>query len=108
MWVGCCPGGIHPGFLQWAEVTDHDELERAVRSRYSLTGHNSIMLRELVRHARVVLYSELPPEQVLQMGLVPAASLEEGLSLATSGLARDFSTAVISRGNVTASMLDLP
>jgi nickel-dependent lactate racemase len=44
-----CPQGMKEGFRRWARLASDDELERAVRARYDLTGHNSIMLRRLLR-----------------------------------------------------------
>ncbi|HET9275106.1 MAG TPA: nickel-dependent lactate racemase, partial [Gemmatimonadales bacterium] len=49
LWVAECPSGIHPAFLPWAAIDSDAELDAAVRRKYALTGHNSLMLRRLVR-----------------------------------------------------------
>jgi nickel-dependent lactate racemase len=106
LWLAECPSGINPGFLPWAEIESDADLEVAIRRRYALTGHNSLMLRELVRRADVALLSTLPPEVVRKLGLHPVASLDEGLQWLLERFAGDFTYAVVPHANVMCATID--
>jgi len=79
LWLAECGGGMQSQFLEWASIDSDSELRRAVSAHYALTGHNSIMLRELVRRVDVALYSNLPSAAVRRLGLHPVASVAEGV-----------------------------
>jgi len=99
LWVAECPFGIQPGFLEWGAIESDEELEIAVREKYALTGHNSLMLRRLIRRADVALLSALPPEQVKRMGLHPVSSIEEGLQWIRHRFPHGFTYAVVPYAN---------
>ena len=80
LWVAEAAGGMHDGFRGWAAFDSDQELNRAVRADYSLTGHNSIMLRQLVRHCRVGLVSSLPADVVESLGIQPFTDLDQGVA----------------------------
>lgn len=105
LWVAECPSGINPGFLPWADIESDAELDAAVRRRYALTGHNSLMLRQLVRRAEVALLSTLPPDVVTRLGLHPVASLDEGLRWIQDRCPADFTYAVVPHANVMCATL---
>ncbi len=100
LWVAECASGIHQGFLKWAEITSDEQLNKSVRARYDLTGHNSIMLRNLVRKAEVILFSALPSDNVRALGLHPVASLAEGLLRIHERFPFEFTYAVVPYANV--------
>jgi nickel-dependent lactate racemase len=104
LWVAECAGGIHPGFLRWAAIPDDDELEAAVRADYHLTGHNSVMLRRLLRRVDVALCSALPERTVESLGLRPVASVGEGLEWLRRRFVRGCRGAVIPHANVLCAM----
>ena len=106
LWVAECPSGINPGFLPWADIESDAELDAAVRRRYALTGHNSLMLRQLVRRAEVALLSSLPPAAVARLGLQPVASLDEGLRWIQDRCPADFTYAVVPHANVMCATLE--
>lgn len=106
LWVAECPSGINPGFLPWAELESDADLEAAIRRRYALTGHNSLMLRQLVRRTEVALLSTLPHEVVSKLGLHPVASLDEGLAWLLDRLPDDFTYAVVPHANVMCATID--
>ena len=106
LWVAECSSGINPGFLPWAEIESDAQLERAVRDRYALTGHNSLMLRHLIRRVDVALWSSLPADVVARLGLHPVASLEEGLRWIEGKHSSGFSYAVVPHANVMCAALD--
>ena len=88
-------------FLEWAEIESDDELERKVRLNYNLAGHNSMMLRRLLRRARVAILSRLPDEKVRVLGLEPVRSVEEGLDWLLEKFQGKFRSAVVPFANVT-------
>lgn len=106
LWVAECASGINPGFLPWAEISSDEELERAVRDRYALTGHNSLMLRHLTRRVDVALWSALPAEIVSKLGLHPVLSLEEGLRWIRQRHPAGFTYAVVPHANVMCAALE--
>lgn len=106
LWVAECAGGIHPGFLKWAAIKSDAELDEAVRARYLLTGHNSLMLRSLIRNADVALCSMLPREVVQGLGLHPVASVEEGLRWIQGRFSRSFTYAVAPHANAICATLE--
>jgi len=106
LWISECASGIHPGFLKWAEVQSDAELEKAVRNHYDLTGHNSLMLRNLTRKAEVALYSTLTSDVVSQMGLHPVATLADGLRWILRRFPHDFSYVVVPYANVICAAID--
>jgi len=106
LWLAECAGGMHPGFLEWAEFADDDELERGVRENYALTGHNSIMLRRLSRAARIHLHSALPRAQVEALGLVPVASPTKALRGILRRQPDGFRMAIARSANVLCATLE--
>jgi len=105
LWVAQCPDGMKKGFLRWGTVESDDELEETVRSDYDLTGHNSIMLRRLIRRVRVALWSGLPDKDVRTVGLEPVHSLQEGLDWLQRNLPSSFRYGVVPHANVTYATL---
>jgi nickel-dependent lactate racemase len=105
LWLAECAGGAQPGFLEWAAIADDDELESAVRRNYALTGHNAIMLRRLLRRARVHLHSALPDADVRRMGFVPVASPSETLKEILKNEPREPRIAVAPCANVICAEL---
>jgi len=101
LWVAECAGGMKEAFSRWAEYADDKEQESAIRMDYNLAGHNSMMLRRLIRRVRVALWSALPAASVRALGLEPVASLQEGLDWVASVSPRDFRCAVVPHGNIT-------
>jgi len=106
LWVAQCAGGIHPGFVNWAEHIDDARLEDAIRQNYALTGHNSLMLRQLIRRAQVALCSDLPAETVRTLGLHAVNSMVEGVDWLRQRLPRGGRCAVVPHANVIACTLD--
>jgi nickel-dependent lactate racemase len=106
LWLGQAAGGMHPGFLDWAAIEDDAELDRAVRANYSLTGHNSIMLRRLSRQFRVAFKSDLPPEQVRSLGFEPVDSPQQALDDLCAGLPPGFRVAVAPCANVISAAME--
>lgn len=101
LWIAQCPDGIKDGFLNWAKFKTTPDLEKAVRLNYNLTGHNSIMLRNLTQKARVALWSDLPDEDVKAMGLEPVKSLHEGINWLLESCSDKFNYSIVPFANIT-------
>jgi lactate racemase len=101
LWIAECPFGIQPEFLTWSAIDSDARMEDAVRSKYDLKGHNSMMLRALSRHADVALLSALPAETVRALGFHPVASPDEGARWLRDRFRGDFTYAVVPYANVT-------
>jgi lactate racemase len=104
LWVAECTAGIHPGFLRWAAIASDEQLEETVRARYDLTGHNSVMLRNLIRKVDVALLSALPGDVVRALGLYPVSTLEEGLRWIIERFGREFTYVVVPYANVMSAV----
>lgn len=98
-----CPEGILPAFLRWDRSLSLPELAREILRNYNLTGHNTYLLRSVLRRIHVVLVSDCPPAEVAQLGLVPARSLEEGWELLRARIGQERPDYyAVPHGNVTA------
>jgi nickel-dependent lactate racemase len=75
----CREGLGRPDFLKWFDVKDSGELAVRLREEYEVNGQTAWALLSKSEKYRVVLISELPEQQVKQLGMVPAGSLEEAL-----------------------------
>jgi nickel-dependent lactate racemase len=106
LWIAQAAGGMHPGFLEWAAIEDDTELDRAVREEYSLTGHNSIMLRQLVRKAKVSLKSDLPADDVQRLGFRAVDDLQDELDSICAELPAAFRVAVAPTANVICAAVE--
>ena len=100
LWVAECTRGMNPDFLRWCSISSDEELDGAVRENYNLRGHNSLMLRRLIRRADVALCSALPEDEVRALGLHPVGSLAEGVEWVRDRVDGDFSYAVVPHANV--------
>ena len=83
----CREGMGHSSFFPWFQYQDLNEFEVKLRENYQVYGQTAYSLLTKARRFNLILVSALEPATVERMGLVPAASLEEALSLAESKLA---------------------
>lgn len=75
----CRDGFGHPAFLKWFDEKDSRALEARLRDAYEVNGQTAWSLLTKAERYRVILVSELAPEDAKQMRLVPARSLAEAL-----------------------------
>ena len=101
LWVAECPQGMKEGFLHWARIASDDELEASVRRSYNLAGHNTIMLRALLRRARVAMLSSLPEDALTALGVVPVRTLGEGMDWLRSCTPPGSRVAIIPHANIS-------
>ena len=91
----CRDGYGHPTFFTWFRHRELPEFEAALRARYEINGQTAFALLDKARRFRIILVSDLPPEEVKAMSLIPAASLDEALILAEQMLPKDYMAYVI-------------
>jgi nickel-dependent lactate racemase len=106
LWIAECGRGLHPGFLRWCSIADDGEMERAVRERFDLRGHVSLMLRRLTRDVDVALWSSLPADTVRALGLHPVRSLDAGLDWIRRRFGPGFTYAVAPFANVVCGAVE--
>jgi lactate racemase len=80
LWIAECPEGMAPAFLEWAKIADLAAFERLARREYNLAAHNTVMLRDFLRSARVALVSSLDAGRVRSLGVEPMATLADGMA----------------------------
>ncbi|MCI0415998.1 nickel-dependent lactate racemase [bacterium] len=105
LWIAQCSSGIHPGFLEWAQIQNDEELQSRARTGYNLTAHNTLLLRRLLKKCNVALFSNLPAEIVQKMGMLPVSSVDEGLRWITEKVSSDSICAVVPRANILCATL---
>lgn len=81
----CSDGLGRPDFLKWFDVSNSRALAARLVNGYEVNGQTAWALLTKAERFRVCLVSELPPEQVRQMRMVPVRTIEEALEPAVSG-----------------------
>jgi nickel-dependent lactate racemase len=75
----CRDGVGRADFLKWFHEADSRALETRLRQAYEVNGQTAWSLLTKAERFRVVLVSELAPEDVRFMRMIPAKSLDEAL-----------------------------
>ena len=81
----CSDGLGRPDFLKWFEETDSRALAARLVNGYEVNGQTAWALLTKAERFRVCLISELPPDDVRRMRMVPVRTIEEALELAGKG-----------------------
>ncbi|WP_298270257.1 nickel-dependent lactate racemase [Geobacter sp.] len=94
----CRDGYGNATFFDWFRFRELDEFEARLRSHYEINGQTAYSLLQKAQRFRIILVSELPPEEVRTMGLVPAKTLDEAMTKAAEHLPADYAAYVIPEG----------
>jgi nickel-dependent lactate racemase len=94
----CRDGYGHPGFFKWFRFGSPDELEAELRRNYEINGQTAFSAMQKCRRFRILLVSDLPPDEVASMGITPATSLAEAIEMAEVHLKKDYICHVIPEG----------
>ncbi len=78
----CAEGLGNSRFLDWFRSEADGDFRKRVLAHYSMNAHTAGSLREKTARYTIILVSSLDPAIVQRMGMIPAADLEEALSLA--------------------------
>lgn len=81
----CSDGLGRPDFLKWFDGRDSRALAARLVNGYEVNGQTAWALLSKAERFRVCLVSELPPDDVRKMRMVPARTIEEALAQAGSG-----------------------
>jgi lactate racemase len=76
----CREGLGRPDFLKWFELTDSRALANHLRKNYEVNGQTAWSLLTKAERHRLYLVSELSDEDVRQMRMIPAHTLEEAVN----------------------------
>ena len=81
----CSDGLGRPDFLKWFDESDSRALAARLVNGYEVNGQTAWALLSKAERYRVCLISELPPDDVRRMRMVPVRTLSEALEQAGSG-----------------------
>lgn len=101
----CRDGYGHPTFFNWFRFRDLGEFEARLRQQYEINGQTAYATLQKALRFRVILVSDLPPEEVRTMGMEPAGTLDEAMGLAEQQLPRDYSAYIIPEGGTVLPIL---
>jgi len=101
----CRDGYGNATFFNWFRFPSCGELEAALRRRYEINGQTAWSVKEKAERFRIVLVSQLPPEEVRTMGMHPAATPQEALDLARTMLPEQFTAHIIPEGGTVLPVL---
>jgi nickel-dependent lactate racemase len=94
----CHDGFGNSTFYNWFRHKQLDQLEAALREKYEINGQTAYSTLQKAQRFRIILVSEFPAQQVLEMGMLPASSLDEALQVAKRLLPTDWSALVMPEG----------
>jgi nickel-dependent lactate racemase len=94
----CRDGYGHATFFDWFRFRDLGEFEAELRKHYEINGQTAYSTLQKAQRFRVLLVSDLPPEEVAAMGMTPARTLDEALAKAAAMLPADYTAYVIPEG----------
>jgi nickel-dependent lactate racemase len=78
-----CRDGFGNGtFFNWFRFKRLEEFEAALRAQYEINGQTAYSLLQKAQRVRIILVSQFPAQQVEQMGMLPAKTLDEAMDIA--------------------------
>ena len=78
-----CRDGFGNGtFFNWFRHKRLEEFEAALRAQYEINGQTAYSLLQKALRFRIILVSQFPALQVVEMGMIPARTLGEARDLA--------------------------
>jgi len=94
----CRDGFGNATFFNWFRHKRLDQFETALREKYEINGQTAYSILQKAQRFRIILVSELPGQQVEEMGMLPAGSIDEGLRMADRFLPADWTALVMPEG----------
>jgi lactate racemase len=94
----CRDGYGNATFFSWFRFRELAAFEAELRRHYEINGQTAYATLQKAQRYRVILVSDLHPEEVATMGMTPAKSLDEALALAGEMLPDDYTAYVIPEG----------
>ncbi len=103
----CRDGYGNATFFDWFRFQDLAPFEARLRSHYEINGQTAYSLLQKAQKFRVILVSDLPPEEVRTMGITPARTLDEAMATATELLPADYTAYVIPEGGTVLPVMTI-
>lgn len=94
----CRDGYGNATFFNWFRHKSLEALEAALRERYEINGQTAYSTLQKAQRFKVILVSDLPPEEVAAMSMIPAKTLEEAMVKMEDLLPGGYSAYVIPEG----------
>lgn len=86
-----CRDGFGNGtFFNWFRHKRLEEFEAALRAQYEINGQTAYSLLQKALRFRIILVSQFPAPQVVEMGMIPAKTLGEAMDLAAGMLPEEW------------------
>lgn len=86
----CRDGFGNATFFNWFSHKRLDVFEAALREHYEINGQTAYSMLQKAQHFRIILVSQFPVQQVKEMGMVPAGTLDEAMVMACELLPPDW------------------
>ena len=94
----CRDGFGNATFFNWFRHKQLGQFEAALREKYEINGQTAYSILQKAQRFKIILVSELPGQQVEEMGMLPAGSIDEGLRMADRFLPPDWTALVMPEG----------
>lgn len=94
----CRDGYGNATFFSWFRHKTLTDFEQALRGHYEINGQTAYSTLEKALRFQVILVSNLHPEEVEQMRMIPAKSLDEAVAIAGKLLPADYAAYIIPEG----------
>ena len=94
----CRDGFGNATFFSWFQHTQLNLFEAALREKYEINGQTAFSVLQKARRYSIILVSEFPAQQVEKMGMKPASTLEQAMSIAERLLPADWKLLVMPEG----------
>ncbi len=86
-----CRDGFGNGtFFSWFRHKSLEEFETALRAQYEINGQTAYSLLQKAQRFKIILVSQFPAQQVEEMGMIPAHTLDEAMGLAVGMLPEEW------------------
>lgn len=86
-----CRDGFGNGtFFNWFRHKGLEAFEAALRAGYEINGQTAYSVLQKALRFRIILVSDFPLQQVEQMAMIPARTLDEAMGIATGMLPADW------------------
>jgi nickel-dependent lactate racemase len=78
-----CRDGIGSStFMKWFEYSSMTAMQHELANHYTLNGHTALALQKKLTTAKIIFVSMLDPALVRKMGMIPASTFDDGVTLA--------------------------
>jgi nickel-dependent lactate racemase len=101
----CRDGFGNATFFNWFRHKRLDQFEAALREQYEINGQTAYSTLQKTQRFRIILVSKFTGQQVEQMGMLPASSLDEALQTADRFLPPNWTALVMPEGGSVLPMM---